>query len=81
MSGLQGLHGFDEENIRKEWRQVLQQVVPGAIWIQHVFGLLPNQELHFVYAGVILCVMLPVVLPLRDLDEDTILVLLLVKLL
>jgi hypothetical protein len=56
-------------------------MVPGAIWIQHVFCLLSNQELHLVDAGVILCVMLTMMLPLGDLDEDTVLVLLLVKLL
>jgi hypothetical protein len=56
-------------------------VVSGAVWIQHVFGLLPNQELHFVDTRVILCVMFTVMLPLGDLDKDTVLVLLLVKLL
>ena len=54
-------------------------MVPGAIWIQHVFGLLPNQQLHLIYAGVVLCVVLSMMLPLGDLDEDAVLVLLLVS--
>lgn len=81
MNAFQRFHGFDKEQIRKERGKVLQQVVPGAVWIQHVFGLLSNQELHLIDAGVILCVMLSMMLPLGDLDEDTVLVLLLVKLL
>jgi hypothetical protein len=56
-------------------------VVPGAVWIKHVFGLLSYQELNLVDARVILCVMLSMMLSLGDLDEDTVLVLLLVKLL
>ena len=81
MNAFQRFHGFDKEKIRKERGKVLQQVVSGAVWIQHVFGLLSYQELHLVDARVILCVMLSMMLPLGDLDKDTVLVLLLVKLL